>query len=232
MIRPSIWLAKLKEHKLYYSIYALILLFFFFNYCKLSYRSSNNFIQSDVDSINDYFFEICLKNEFHKKTLDKPLKWEKDTLIIAVKGIPTEKDLVTIDEYAKYISSITGLSLIVNRRSEGDINIYIHNSTFLRDSLSFIFNQKLLDRARSDAGLFVIIPNFKKNNIIKKSYVFINTGVTPYHRKHLILEEFIQSMGFPNDSEKYPNSIFYQGNSRDTVFSSIDSAVIKMLYYK
>lgn len=232
MIRPSIWLAKFKEHKLYYTIYALILLFFFFNYCKLSYRSSKNFIQSDVDSINDYFFEICLKNEFYKKTLDKPLKWEKDTLTIAVKGVPTEKDLVIIDEYAKYISSITGITLIVNHNREADVNIYIHNSKFLRDSLSFVFNQKLLDKARSDVGLFNIFTEQFDRSVIKKSYIFIHSGVIPYYRKHLILEEFIQSMGFPNDSEKYPNSIFYKGDSRDTVFCSIDSAVIKMLYYK
>ncbi len=48
--------------------------------------------------------------------------------------------------------------------------------------------------------------------------------------KHVLREELTQSLGLMNDSFKYKNSIFYQGNSEVTSYSDIDKQIIKILY--
>ena len=49
-------------------------------------------------------------------------------------------------------------------------------------------------------------------------------------QKHILREELTQSLGLFNDSEKYENSIFYDGYSTVTEYSEIDKELIDMLY--
>jgi hypothetical protein len=53
---------------------------------------------------------------------------------------------------------------------------------------------------------------------------------SPLAQRHLIREELTQVMGFMNDSWKYPDSIFFQGWTTTTAYSSLDRAVIRSVY--
>ena len=66
---------------------------------------------------------------------------------------------------------------------------------------------------------------------IQKSTIYINTAkATLKRQKHIIREELTQSLGLINDAYDYPNSIFYQGYSETTEFTTMDKAVIQLLY--
>ena len=78
-------------------------------------------------------------------------------------------------------------------------------------------------------GLAVIYPSILAS-LIDNTKIFISSTVTSVNRKHVILEEITQSLGLANDSMKYPDSIFYNGDSYITSLSKMDKGVIKMLY--
>ena len=68
-------------------------------------------------------------------------------------------------------------------------------------------------------------------NMKYKALVFINTQETsPKRQKHIIREELVQSLGFINDTYDFKESIFYQGYSEKSTFSSLDESIIKLLY--
>lgn len=71
---------------------------------------------------------------------------------------------------------------------------------------------------------------YMKNNVIKKSNVFINKDISGGGRDHLIREELTQSLGMFNDSYDYSDSIFYQGQSHVYDYSDLDVDIISMLY--
>ena len=61
--------------------------------------------------------------------------------------------------------------------------------------------------------------------------IFINTKEsTEIFAKHLIREELTQSLGFPNDSHEYENSIFYGSYSDVLEFSDLDKQIIRKHY--
>jgi hypothetical protein len=78
-------------------------------------------------------------------------------------------------------------------------------------------------------GLAVIYPSILEG-LIDNTKIFILSSITGVKRKHVILEEITQSLGLANDSMRYPDSIFYEGESYITSLSKMDKEVIKMLY--
>ena len=56
------------------------------------------------------------------------------------------------------------------------------------------------------------------------------TNLSQSARNHIIREELTQSLGFLNDSAKYPDSIFYRGWSTTEQFSELDRLIIQKHY--
>ena len=66
---------------------------------------------------------------------------------------------------------------------------------------------------------------------IYRAVVLISTtNLTQTARNHIIREELTQSLGFLNDSAKYPDSIFYRGWSTTEQFSELDRLIIHKHY--
>ncbi len=55
-------------------------------------------------------------------------------------------------------------------------------------------------------------------------------GVNQEERAHLIREEITQCLGLMNDSWEYTDSIFYQGWTAGLEYTTIDRAIVEMLY--
>ncbi len=205
-------------------IFLLIILF------SCDVKSSRKYYKlTSVDTINDYFFEITTKNEYYPNRHTNPMKWKKRNVSIAMLGKPSAEDIKIFTEVAQYVEGVLNIRFTYINKEESDILFYIGSHDFLESELLSYFPQTKLSRV-SLTALANFETKFFDRTSIKKSYVFVSEGVIPKYKKHLFLEELIQSMGFPNDSYKYPNSIFYQGESCDTVFSKMDSAIIKILY--
>ena len=66
---------------------------------------------------------------------------------------------------------------------------------------------------------------------IDKANILISSKVKDSKKRaHIIREELTQSLGLLIDSWKYTKSIFYEGQSYTTRFSSIDEELIQLLY--
>ena len=73
--------------------------------------------------------------------------------------------------------------------------------------------------------------NWRRSGEIFRANILITTeGVTPQERAHLIREELTQSLGLMRDSNRYPESIFFQGWTDVTRYTDLDKAVIEILY--
>jgi hypothetical protein len=72
------------------------------------------------------------------------------------------------------------------------------------------------------------------NFVITKALMFVDSESSIGEQKHSIIEELTQSIGLSNDSNKFPESIFYENNrannSSDFQYSKMDIALINFLY--
>ena len=50
-------------------------------------------------------------------------------------------------------------------------------------------------------------------------------------QRHLLREEFTQSLGLAKDSERYPSSIFQSDWTRTTSYTELDRELIRLLYH-
>jgi len=62
------------------------------------------------------------------------------------------------------------------------------------------------------------------------SVLISSEGLSQQERSHLIREELTQSLGIIKDSNRYKDSIFFQGWTNTINYTSIDRAIISLLY--
>lgn len=179
---------------------------------------TNNFTQEEIE----YFTEIALGVEFGDE-IPVIKKWT-DNIRIKIIGKPIEADMQIIN------SIISDLNYLI-----GEIKIKLVDK---KENLTITFspeNQfKAIDQnyVPTNYGFFWALWH-DDNYVIYESHILISSaGLTQQARSHLIREELTQSLGLMNDSNKYHNSIFYQGWTDVTEFSKIDKSVIKLLYLK
>lgn len=187
---------------------------------------SNSLIsQIDSNEVNAYFNEIALKDEFSGKVLSNPIKWTSD-IRIYVKG---EKKQYLILELSKIISELNDLIEYINISIVSDStqsNMPIFFGSMEEYNIIFPYSRKYSNQL----GLGSLWTN---NNEIYFAKIFVDTKnhLSISEEKHVLREELTQCLGLPNDSWKYPNSIFYQGWTSITEYSDIDKLLIKKLYH-
>jgi hypothetical protein len=177
---------------------------------------ANNYTQEEIE----YFTEIALGAEFGDEV---PVikKWTTD-IRIKVNGEPTVTDLQTInniiDDFNELIAAIK--IKLVNKNENLTIT-FSPESDFAEIDPNYV---------PTNYGFFWALWHDDNFVIYDASILVASTEVTQKERSHLIREELTQSLGLMNDSNKYKDSIFFQGWTDITAFSEIDRAVIKLLY--
>ncbi|MEB3230087.1 MAG: DUF2927 domain-containing protein [Leptolyngbyaceae bacterium] len=174
-----------------------------------------------------YFAEIALGSEFGNAS-ERVRKWDDD-IRIQVHGTPTERDRQAL------AGIVAELNTLLNQNGSDGIQVDIVEGRAASQANVDIYFVPQSDFARYE-------PNYQPGNMgfayvnwnhdrIYQARVLITTeGVTQAERSHLIREELTQSLGLLRDSYRYSDSIFYQGWTSTNAFSSIDRAVIQMLY--
>lgn len=171
-----------------------------------------------TDAEIEYFNEIALGTEYGNAP-GVIKKWDTD-IRIKVNGRPNEKDIQTLNRVISDLNSIIGDKInisIVNDNENININ-FVPLSKF-----------SICDAVPGNLGYF----NTKwRNNVIYEASICIATDKLPYQeeRSHMIREELTQSLGLMRDSNKYRDSIFYQGYSATQEYSQIDIKMIQILY--
>ena len=180
-----------------------------------------------------YYKEICFKREF-QSDLTMPLRFYKDIKIYANGDINDELR----NELHKIVSELDELIQTVNisivdSLKNSNVHIYLGGvNDFIKQLKTSKKDKKYKKGRLEDNWGYFWISHCSKNNI-NYSRVFVDTErtSTDEERKHLLREELTQSLGLPNDSNKYPKSIFYSNWVEDTTeYTDMDKAIIKRHY--
>ena len=168
----------------------------------------------------DYFFEVVMNIEFGGSGFSRIHKWIND-IYIYVHGDPTPLDLAELDAVVNEINALqtaTTLS-VVDDETEANLDLYF---TTIAEFRSYEPNY-----INGNDGFFW---TYWLGGAIVSANLFVRSGQTEVYRRHLLREELTQSLGLMNDSNRYPESIFYAGWTDTVTFLDIDRRLISMLY--
>lgn len=176
--------------------------------------------------VKEYFSEICLNDEFGNK-YSQVARTNHDVKIYVEGSSPNYMITELKDIVSDLNELINPIELeIVSNKSEANTFIYLGSA----DGFHTV-NPKITHNLTDKWGYFESRTNIKTD--ITKSYIFVdmvNTDDNTIAQRSVLREELTQSLGFTNDSDKYPNSIFYQYGNTVTEYSDLDKEIIQMLY--
>lgn len=179
----------------------------------------------------EYFEEIALKSEIDKN-INETIKWNKSMSLYVVKDKPYKRQMASIKkaiEGVNYLATDGFRIELTEDKTEKNAILYLSSRNDVED-LDYHF----LKGINGDfAGLSEARYNWRNHIISAKIFIDIEESIEV--QESVILEELTQSIGLMNDSEKYPNSIFYEKQMAENIhnnkYSPIDKDVIKLLYH-
>lgn len=167
----------------------------------------------------EYFKEVALGREFEADGTTI-IRWTTNMKIyVEGQNVPYLND-----ELTKIVSELNDIIDPIEIEVVTDPSLA--NMTIYFGSYTQFYNTKPnedLSLLESNWGLFRVGDNY--------GYMYVDiTRANEQEQKHLLREELTQSLGLVNDSQKYPESIFYQEWTSTTEYAPIDVELIDMLY--
>lgn len=182
-------------------------------------------ILTNLTEQEQYFCEIALGSEFGKK-YHKIRKWDQPikVYLAGVETIHLEEELDQIIEELNQLLPSTGIFRVFDSR-QANMTIFLGSGQDFAKSF-----QQAKDKVSKNWGLVFIKQN--RHGIIKESNIYIDIfrATNPIAQRHLLREELTQALGLLNDSQQFPDSIFYQEWTLTTAYSSLDKWLIQTLY--
>lgn len=177
----------------------------------------NSTARYTTEQIN-YFLEVALGAEFGSS--DAVIRKWNEPVRIRVTGNPMAEDMRSLQTVVRDLNGLVqGISLAIDSTNPNVEIVFAPEAEFRRYEPNY---------QPTNMGFGWIWWN--QNTLNRARILISTTDVTQQERSHLIREELTQSLGLMQDSDRYTNSMFYQGWTDSTQFSAIDRAIISMLY--
>ena len=177
-------------------------------------------------NVVSYFKDIALGFEFGNSTA-VTRKWTGDLNVFI--GGEISAELLT--EYERIQTELNELITedITIKRVEDSLqsNYYIFLGSGTKYAELYPSQSSLIN---TNWGLFSVFWNAQNEFTSGRMYVDINRA-NELGQKHLLREEFTQSLGLGKDSSQYQLSIFQSDWTTTTEYSSIDRDLIRLLYH-
>lgn len=174
----------------------------------------------------EYFQEIALGFEFGGAS-QITRKW-RNTMKVFVTGSPTtalrdELDLI-ISQLRELISDGFEIELVESREESNYV-------VFLGSADAYVNMFPVAGNAvASNWGLFYV--NWDGNQYLNTGHMYVDTQrANELEQRHLLREEFTQSLGLARDSERYASSIFQAAWTRTVNYTDLDRELIRLLYH-
>ena len=178
-----------------------------------------------VDLIS-YFKSIALGFEFGGVS-EITRRWETG-LNIFIGGSPSDELLSELKRIKSEINDLTSTGFaisIVNDSLTSNYYIFFGNG----QEYANIFPSET-NYVENNWGLFGVFWNGL--NQINYGHMYVDiVRANPQEQKHLLREEFTQSLGLAKDSYLYNNSIFQSEWTLTSEYSQIDRDLIRLLYH-
>jgi len=144
-----------------------------------------------------------------------------DNVRIQIHGDPNPDDLHELDRVVAELNELVAPIRLV--LTEADANLDLHFVPVNEFS-------KALPQYKSYSPGFHWVWWDDAGTIYRAVVLISTTNLSQSARNHIIREELTQSLGFLNDSARYPDSIFYRGWTTTTQFSDLDRSIIHKHY--
>jgi hypothetical protein len=179
----------------------------------------------EIDVI-DYFKDIALGSEYGNES-SITRRWSKEMKVF----IGGEPSSALLTEFEKIRTEINVLATngfkvtVVNDSLQS--NFYIFLGTGTKYAEIFPYESDYVD---SNWGLFFIY--FNSQNQFYSGHMYVDImRANPMEQKHLLREEFTQSLGLANDSHLYMESIFQSEWTATNDYAPIDKDLVRLLYH-
>lgn len=166
----------------------------------------------------DYFTEVALGFEYGNAT--RVVRRWNQPIRFRVYGAPDEADRAAL---ARVVADINALTHQVDLVEVYDTPLVEIHFAPVSD-----FPSILPSYVPGNVGYFSVWWDGTQH--FSRAVVLIGTDQTRAARDHLLREEVTQILGLGRDSNRYPESIFYQPWSLVADYAPIDRALIEMLY--
>lgn len=179
----------------------------------------------DLSAAEQYFCEIALGSEFGRK-YHKIRKWQQ-TVQVYLTG-EAHPDLER--ELDRIIAELNQMETTLNVARVFQLE-EANTTVFLGKGSDFAQHFKPAKaQVEQNWGLAFVQQNGRGEIQRAHVYVDIHRATDPLAQKHLLREELTQILGLLNDSQQFPDSIFYQEWTLTTTYSDLDRQLIRMLY--
>ena len=185
------------------------------------------FILSEYEiDVIDYFKDIALGFEFGN-TSNITRKWNSEMKVF-IGGEPSFELLAEFEKIRTEINKLKtdGFNVTVVDDSLQS-NYYIFFGSGTKYAEMFPDEANLVN---SNWGLFYLLWNSQNQFYSGHMYVDI-IRANSIEQKHLLREEFTQSLGFARDSQLYMESIFQSDWTTTIEYAPIDQDLIRLLYH-
>ena len=185
------------------------------------------FILSEYEiDVIDYFKDIALGFEFGN-TSNITRKWNSEMKVF-IGGEPSFELLAEFEKIRTEINKLKtdGFNVTVVDDSLQS-NYYIFFGSGTKYAEMFPDEANLVN---SNWGLFYLLWNGQNQFYSGHMYVDI-IRANSIEQKHLLREEFTQSLGFARDSQLYMESIFQSDWTTTIEYAPIDQDLIRLLYH-
>ena len=185
------------------------------------------FILSEYEiDVIDYFKDIALGFEFGN-TSNITRKWNSEMKVF-IGGEPSFELLAEFEKIRTEINELKtdGFNVTVVDDSLQS-NYYIFFGSGTKYAEMFPDEAYLVN---SNWGLFYLLWNGQ--NQFYSGYMYVDIiRANSIEQKHLLREEFTQSLGFARDSQLYMESIFQSDWTTTIEYAPIDQDLIRLLYH-
>lgn len=174
---------------------------------------------SHRDLADAYYQEIVKRTE-NGDIAFFPRRWAGH-IRIQIHGDPNPDDLFELDHVVAELNELVAPIQLELTGTDANLDLYFIP---VND-----FSETLSQYTSYNPGFHWVW--WDDGGTIYRAVVLISTtNLSQSARNHIIREELTQSLGFLNDSAKYPDSIFYRGWSTTARFSELDRLIIQKHY--
>jgi hypothetical protein len=165
-----------------------------------------------------YFFEVAIGAEFGNS--DAVIKKWESPIRINVYGQPTAADWETLRAVIADLRELAPTLDIELTDVAPNLELYFVPEREFKD---YEPNYQPLNM-----GFFWVW--WDENTINRARVLIASEEITQAERSHLIREELTQALGLMQDSDRYPDSIFFRKWTETNRYSNLDRAIIALLY--
>ncbi len=171
--------------------------------------------------ILDHFCTVALGAEYGDSA-DAVIRWA-EPLLYYIEGAATDADLAKFGAIADALNSVPGFPGLSEAGSAGEANLRIR----FVDSEGMAEISEDVDPGSAFNGYVTI---WWQDYEISRGDIYYNTDIPQSERDGVIVEELCQSLGLLTDTYDYPESVFYQYHTDAAWPSTLDWAIIQLLY--